>query len=497
MTNSSLSMLIAYRVLARNLPDTTVVMYDANLNVLLAEGSDLPVLGFSYERIVGFHLYNALPGEVAARYEPHCNNALQGHRSIIEEAFGDGRSIYQLQFLPAHDDDGRIFAGMIICQNVTAQRTAEARLRESEGRNRALIRAIPDTLLVIDSVGTVIDVIQNSYVQSLASGLWPIPGINIRDTGLPQPVLRMIFDLIQNALATGKLVTGEAELNTHTAAPNHAELRCVPLGGTQVLMMIRDMTALRQAQRDLQARLDELTALHNRVSELEQLKTDMLRLGAHDLRSPLMVIMNYGRYLADDLKAMPETESQQTYVQEILESAERMLVISHDILDATRIEQLLDTSAFETIDFTEVLLSAADGLRTNAILKNHTFTVEIDDAPLHGLGDVPMLREAAGNLISNAIKYTPDGGKIAVMLKKEGGELVFSVKDNGYGVPQDTVDKLFQPLNRVGTKEARRQAGTGLGLHLVKRIVERHNGTVFFETKVKQGSTFGFRLPLT
>src|SRR5690606_14556866 len=141
------------------------------------------------------------------------------------------------------------------------------------------------------------------------------------------------------------------------------------------------------------------------------------------------------------------------------------------------------------------LRAAAEGLQANAAIKNHTMTICVPDDTVCGRGDGPLLREAAVNLIGNAIQYTPDGGRIDVVVSASGGGIEFSVSDTGYGIPPETRDKLFQPLARAGSKEARRQAGTGFGLYLVKRIIERHGGNVFFRSVRPQGSTFGFWLP--
>lgn len=368
---SSLPLLTAYRALARNLPDTTVLMYDGGLRFLLAEGGDLQALGFTPDHVVGATTREALPPALAARYEPYFKAALTGTYQVIEEDLGEGLPIYQIQFTPARNDDGSIFAGMMICQNVTELRTT---------------------------------------------------------------------------------------------------------------------------QRSLQARLDELTALHARLSELEQLKTDMLKLGAHDLRSPLMVIMNYTQYLAEDMSDTGNSQ-QIDYINEIRDAAERMKMISHDILDAGRIEHLLDRSSLDPVELVGTLRAAAEGLQANAAIKNHTMTICVPDDTVCGRGDGPLLREAAVNLIGNAIQYTPDGGRIDVVVSASGGGIEFSVSDTGYGIPPETRDKLFQPLARAGSKEARRQAGTGFGLYLVKRIIERHGGNVFFRSVRPQGSTFGFWLP--
>ena len=111
------------------------------------------------------------------------------------------------------------------------------------------------------------------------------------------------------------------------------------------------------------------------------------------------------------------------------------------------------------------------------------------------MGSSGQLQEAALNLVSNAIKYTPEGGTITISLREADGQGIFEVKDTGYGIPIEYQSSLFQPFYRVVTRETAPIKGTGLGLYLVKVIVTRHGGEVFFHSAGGQGSTFGFTLP--
>jgi signal transduction histidine kinase len=99
------------------------------------------------------------------------------------------------------------------------------------------------------------------------------------------------------------------------------------------------------------------------------------------------------------------------------------------------------------------------------------------------------------NLINNAIKYTPPAGRVDVHLRLDANNAIFEVKDNGYGVPEEQQARLFEPFYRVRTNETKKIEGTGLGLHLVKNIVDRHNGRMIFSSVYGEGSTFGFTLP--
>jgi len=112
------------------------------------------------------------------------------------------------------------------------------------------------------------------------------------------------------------------------------------------------------------------------------------------------------------------------------------------------------------------------------------------------LGDIVQLREALENLISNAIKYTPAGGTVTVRVRRQSEHILFQVEDSGYGIPEADQTRLFQAFYRVHTDETYRIGGTGLGLHLVKNIIDRHAGEVVFKSVYQKGSMFGFFLPI-
>jgi len=127
--------------------------------------------------------------------------------------------------------------------------------------------------------------------------------------------------------------------------------------------------------------------------------------------------------------------------------------------------------------------------------KSLDYAYELPDAEIPLVGDDALLQEAATNLISNAIKYTPAGGEISIRLEYDGDAAIFEVSDTGFGVPQAMQPRLFEPFYRAKTRDTANIEGTGLGLHLVKSIIERHGGRVIFRSEEGAGSTFGFQIP--
>lgn len=231
------------------------------------------------------------------------------------------------------------------------------------------------------------------------------------------------------------------------------------------------------------------------VSRLEQLKTDMIRIASHDLKNPLAIIEGYLMILSMGDYDLPED------VKDMFESmqraVDRMSQILLDILSLERINERAK-GAYKVFDLAPAIHNAVSEHRDQAERKQQQLTYTPPSVPsVAVLGDESQLYEAVTNLVSNAIKYTPDGGKIDVSLHVQDGDLTFQVVDTGFGIPEELQARLFEPFYRARTDETRSIEGTGLGLHLVKNIIERHGGQMIFSSVYGQGSTFGFRLPLS
>ena len=242
-----------------------------------------------------------------------------------------------------------------------------------------------------------------------------------------------------------------------------------------------------------QTQLGELQNLYKQVSNLEQMKTQMIRVAAHDLRNPLGVISGYMQMLNLDFQPYQNERSDEHFTI-IHQSIERIDKITRDILTLEKInanQELPD----ERVDLKEIVTAATEEFRVQAKEKHINYQIDLmsDDALVRG--DRLLLRESIGNLISNAIKYTPDHGQVTITLKNSDHKLTFEVTDSGYGIPEEQQANLFKAFYRVNLKETRNIKGTGLGLHLVKSIIERHEGEMHFKSVYGTGSTFGFELP--
>jgi PAS domain S-box-containing protein len=286
----------------------------------------------------------------------------------------------------------------------------------------------------------------------------------------------------------GKLV---GVLNLETSQPGYFTsdiFECSQLLGTRI------GAAIGNARRymEQQSQIDELSRKYARTSELEELKTDMIRVAAHDLRGPLALIGSYTELLAEDL-ASQLGEQQKQFINSIRQSVERMTQMTTDILSLERLNQHRDVTLMR-VPLGALLEHVVSQYANES--RNRGQHIHVNTEPASVYGDSSEILEAIANLLGNAVKYTPSGGQIEAHLLREGDMAVLEIIDSGYGVPPEQLDRLFQPFQRIRTHETQNIEGTGLGLYLVKKIIERHGGQVHVESQYGRGSTFGFRLPL-
>ncbi|MHC4120016.1 MAG: sensor histidine kinase [Planctomycetota bacterium] len=241
-----------------------------------------------------------------------------------------------------------------------------------------------------------------------------------------------------------------------------------------------------------------VAVLHDitREKEISQMKNDFVGHVSHELKTPLASITAYSEMLVDGEAGDEETRAE--FYSVIQNQAKRLNRLIEDILNTSRIESGLIKINKEPISLAMLIEEQVQMIKSYAEEKNITVTgqklIVFDQVDV----DRDMISQVIVNLLSNAVKYTPDGGSVTIGTEvDEADSLVrVSVTDTGVGIPEDEVEHVFDKFYRVGANK-KQAKGTGLGLNLVKQIVEKlHDGRVFVESQVGVGSTFGFELPL-
>jgi two-component system NtrC family sensor kinase len=226
------------------------------------------------------------------------------------------------------------------------------------------------------------------------------------------------------------------------------------------------------------------------LKELDRIKSEFVTTVSHDLRSPLTAILGYVELIE---RSGPVTAQQKEFIRRVQASVQQITRLVTDLLDLGRIEAGLD-SAMEKTPLHVLARYALETLRPAAETKGVTLEADVsDDLPMV-IGDPIRLRQMIGNLIENAIKYTPPQGKVTVRMAPEGEQLILQVPDTGPGIPPADQPYLFDKFFRASNVPDD-LPGTGLGLSIVKSIVDRHRGRIWVESETSRGTTFIVVLP--
>ncbi len=240
-----------------------------------------------------------------------------------------------------------------------------------------------------------------------------------------------------------------------------------------------------------------VVATFNDITELrsvERMKSEFVSTVSHELRTPLTSIKGFVRTLLDDTQGYYDRDMQMEFYRIIDTECDRLVRLISDLLNLSRIEsgRALDLVLSE-VDLRELIRRVVESQR--AYTSNHEFELLVPEDLEPITADRDKVDQVLTNLVSNAIKYSPEGGKITIEARDLGDRVFVSVSDQGIGIPEDQIGRLFTRFHRVDSRDSRRQYGTGIGLYLVKHLVEAHKGEVGVRSKLGEGSTFTFTLP--
>jgi two-component system phosphate regulon sensor histidine kinase PhoR len=230
-----------------------------------------------------------------------------------------------------------------------------------------------------------------------------------------------------------------------------------------------------------------------RIKQLENTRREFVANVSHELRTPLTLIKGFVETLLDGAKNDPAVTDR--FLQTIDKHTDRLTFLIEDLLTISRLESGQIVLNQQKIELREIAQRVLDDLQSRATERGTTLRNEIPEN-LEALADTDRLQQVLFNLVDNAIKYgRPDGSVWITAQTREDGMIEACVRDNGHGIPSDSVDRVFERFYRVDKARSREQGGTGLGLAIVKHIIQSHHGEVWLKSEVAQGSAFYFTLP--
>ncbi len=239
----------------------------------------------------------------------------------------------------------------------------------------------------------------------------------------------------------------------------------------------------------------QLEETNKKLKSVDKLKDEFLSLASHQLKTPASGVKAFLSMLLDG-DAGKLTKTQSEFVKEAYDANEREARIIEDLLNVSRIESgrmILNTSEVEVNQLVEEIANEFRKIITDSKL---TFSIDKSSESLMVAGDEDKLKMVFGNLIDNARKYTNEGGKVSINVEKVNGKAQVTIEDTGIGIAKADIDKLFQKYFRIDSSRSRQVGGTGLGLYVVKKIIELHQGQIEVKSEVGKGTQFIILLPL-
>ncbi|TET54244.1 MAG: GAF domain-containing sensor histidine kinase [Anaerolineales bacterium] len=231
---------------------------------------------------------------------------------------------------------------------------------------------------------------------------------------------------------------------------------------------------------------------YDQLGRLDRLKSDFISIASHELRTPLSVILLYAGMLQESVDEAAEPQ-----LNAVLRAAMRLKHIIETMLNLRYLETGEMELVPDRVDLGELILEACQEYEDLAQAKSVAMEVHLPDETLHVDADKQKLRVVLDNLISNAVKFTPHGGRVQLSLRPVESGVEISVSDSGIGIPAGELERIFDRFHQVGGHMTRRHGGMGLGLAVVRGLVELHGGRVWAESEGEAGSRFVVTLPAT
>lgn len=313
----------------------------------------------------------------------------------------------------------------------------------------------------------------------------------------------LLAEIVNGRRPTYRLEYVNRELPDGTTA--YLNFLILPLETAQpelgLLLLIEDATtighlqqSLVQDRNELRLTQQQLTAANEELNQLNRLKSLFLSMSAHDLRTPLTAIAGYASLMQDRLPL--DTDGNiLDYLTIIIHQTRRLNGLISDFLDLDQIEQGQLTLEPTPFDLRDLLAEIAAFMQINASNRQITLQTQLPDTPILLWADYEKLYRVVYNLVGNAVKYTRREGQVIIQAWQQQNQIVMKVIDNGHGLTQEQIDNLFQLYYRTEEARKSRTAGTGLGLYIVKMLVEAHQGHISVTSEPDKGSTFTVFLP--
>ncbi len=478
-----------YRLLFESNPQPMWVYDLTTLRFLAVNDAAVKHYGYSRSEFLDMNIMQIRPAEDAQILREYiaAGNPELDHAGEWHHRKKDG-TIINVEITSNRVNFAGRAAEFVLANDITERKQAETALRISEDRYRDLVDNSHELICTHDLNGRVLSV--NPWAaRALGYPQQSLVGINIRDGLLPE--YREQFDEYLNTVTTEGSARGVMKVRTSTGEVRLWEyyntLRTEGVETPIVRGMAHDATERRQAlKREKEARLEAEAA--NRV------KDEFLSTLSHELRTPLTAIMGWSDLLLHD---EVDPDKRQQAIETIARNANSQCQLINDLLEVSRIITGKLRLEFVACQLQSVIEAAVESIRPTAEAKGIRLQVSLDPNAGSVFGDSERLQQIVWNLLSNGVKFTQSGGSVRVSLERINSHVEIVVADTGVGIHRDFLPHVFDRFRQADGSTTRNYGGLGLGLAIVRHLVEIHGGTAYAESAGEnEGSKFTVRLPL-
>ena len=375
---------------------------------------------------------------------------------------------------PVFDENRRIAHFLAVKENITAHKIMENDLRNSERHNRALLDAIPDLIFRIRRDGIILDCKANLN-DHLIEHPDQLIGLSIYDNfdeSTAADLRALINQTLRKSEVQTKIIDYKLKDGSHVF-----EVRLKICGDNEVVAIVRDISE---------------------QNRLAQMKTDFINRASHELRTPIATMLLMTDLLDEKMKG--ENADEYEYWDVLKSELQRERGLIEHLLNAGRLEGEQERTYFRSLKIDELIQQTVHNFDQAAREKGITLNVASipveNTSPRLVQGDQNGLNLVLTNLIGNAIKFTPSGGKVSIQAQSVDGNLLISIIDSGIGIPSQDLPLLFSRFFRGSNAIDEEIQGTGLGLFIVRSILDQHNGRIQVTSEQGKGSRFDVWLPL-
>lgn len=419
------------------------------------------------------------------KYFKYINQEIKTNYLESEWKSTDGKIIFFKEYVsPVYNDSGYPHYFDCIIEDETDKKIVEELIKNCQTRDYQILKALPDILFIISSEGVFLD---SKFNQRSAFFKNPVLLIGKKISSVfPKQVADTLNDAIKNTLSNNQLSSVEFSVTSENLEIFY-EARLVVNSENQILMLLRDITLQKEAELQLKKVTEDL-------KRANASKDKFFSIIAHDLRTPLIGLIGYAEILSEDINEL-EKEEIKEYASNIVDISRQTIKLLSNLLEWSRLQTGKIQFNPTDLKIRNVVENIFQLLRSNAEHKQIRLINSVD--PEHiAYADENMIYSVLNNLTSNAIKFTRINGEIEISSEKKNDEILVMVRDNGVGIDEENLKNLFELDKSFTTPGTENEKGSGLGIILCRDFIKKHDGKIWVESKVGQGTKFYFTLPV-